>query len=211
MGELSEPGSREIDGQARGRVSGRRSSQLISDFELPIADRGRRFSPLKIRPNLDIDIAQAFCDDRGSTVEAQLMNWKRFIFAFVAAYIFLFLWGWLLNGMVLKDVYAETPNLWRTQSEMLSLFHWIIIGQALIVFSFVMIYASGFAGRGVIAGVRLGVLLEIAAIGMRMGFYAVQPIPGKLLFYGSMSGLIEMVIVGAMVGAIYKPAATQTL
>jgi hypothetical protein len=40
MGELSEPGSREIDGQARGRVSGRRSSQLISDFELPIADRG---------------------------------------------------------------------------------------------------------------------------------------------------------------------------
>jgi hypothetical protein len=139
------------------------------------------------------------------------MNSKRFILAFVAAYIFLFLWGWLLNGMVLKDVYAETPNLWRTQSEMLSLFHWIIIGQALIVFSFVMIYASGFAGSGVIAGVRLGVLLEIAAIGMRMGFYAVQPIPGKLLFYGSMSGLIEVVIVGAMVGAIFKPAATQTL
>ena len=61
-----------------------------------------------------------------------------------------------------------------------------------------------------IAGIRLGILLEIAAIGMRMGFYAVQPFPGKLIFYG-MSGLIEMIIVGAMVGAIYKPAATQTL
>ena len=72
---------------------------------------------------------------------------KKFILAFIAAYIFIFLWGWLLNGVFLKDVYAETPNLWRTQSEMLSLFHWIIIGQALIVFSFVMIYVSGFAGR----------------------------------------------------------------
>ena len=130
---------------------------------------------------------------------------RRFIIAFIAAYSFLSVWGWLLNGVLLKDVYAETPNLWRSQTEMASLFHWIIIGQALVVFSFVMIYASGFAGGGVIAGIRLGLLLEIAAIGMRLGFYAVQPIPGKLIVYGSFGGIIEMVIVGAMVGAIYKP------
>jgi len=135
---------------------------------------------------------------------------KRFILAFIAAYIFLFVWGWLLNGVLLKDVYAETPNLWRPQSEMMSLFHWIILGQALIVFSFVMIYATGFAGGGVIAGIRLGILLEIAAIGMRLGFYAVQPIPGKLILYGSISGLIEMIIVGAIVGAIYKPAPARS-
>jgi hypothetical protein len=137
------------------------------------------------------------------------MNWKRFFIAFIAAYVFIFFWGWLLNGVFLKDIYAETANLWRSQSEMMSLFHWIIIGQALIVFAFVAIYASGFAGGGVIAGVRLGVLLEIAGIGMRLGFYAVQPIPGKLILYGSVGGLIEMIIVGAMVGAIYKPAAVQ--
>ena len=93
---------------------------------------------------------------------------------------------------------------------MASLLHWIIIGQALVVFSFVMIYASGFAGGGIAAGIRLGLLLEIAAIGMRLGFYAVQPIPGKLILYGSIGGLIEMVIVGAMVGAIYKPASKGT-
>jgi len=110
------------------------------------------------------------------------------------------------NGVFLKDVYAQTPNLWRSQTEMTSLFHWIIIGQALVVFSFVRIYATGFAGGGVKAGIRLGVLWEIAAIGMRLGFYAVQPIPGKLISYGSLSGLIEMIIAGAMVGAIYKPA-----
>jgi hypothetical protein len=135
---------------------------------------------------------------------------KRFILAFIAAYIFIFLWGWLLNGVVLKDVYAETPTLWRPQSEMMGLFHWIIIGQALVVFAFVMIYASGFAGGGVMAGIRLGVMLEIAAIGMRMAIYAVQPFPGKLIAYGSISGVIEMIIVGAIVGAIYKPATART-
>jgi hypothetical protein len=135
---------------------------------------------------------------------------KRFIAAFTAAYIFIFFWGWLLNGVLLKDIYAQTPNLWRPQSEMMSLFHWIIIGQALVVFAFVMIYASGFAGGGVIAGIRLGILLEIAAIGMRMGVYAVQPFPGKLIVYGSISGLIEMIITGAIVGAIYRPASRTT-
>jgi len=78
------------------------------------------------------------------------------------------------------------------------------------LFSFVVIYSSGFAGGGIIAGIRLGLLLEIAAIGMRLGFYAVQPIPGKLIVYGSIGGLIEMVIVGAMVGAIYKRKSVRT-
>jgi hypothetical protein len=31
-----------------------------------------------------------------------------------------------------------------------------------------------------------------------------------LIFYGSASGLIEMIIVGAIVGAIYKPALGRT-
>jgi hypothetical protein len=135
---------------------------------------------------------------------------KRFIIAFIAAYIFMFVWGWLLNGVLFKDIYAQTPNLWRSQSEMMSLFHWILIGQGLVILAFVMIYASGFAGGGMIAGIRLGILLEIAAIGMRLAIYAVQPFPGKLIVYGSVSGLIEMVIVGAIVGAIYKPASTRT-
>jgi len=102
---------------------------------------------------------------------------KRFILAFIAAYIFLFVWGWLLNGVLLKDVYAETPNLWRSQSEMAGLFHWIIIGQALVVFSFVMIYASGFGGGGVIAGIRLGLVLEIAGIGCGLAFMPSNPFP----------------------------------
>jgi hypothetical protein len=134
---------------------------------------------------------------------------KRFIFAFVAAYIFMFAWGWVLNGVVLKDVYAETPNIFRPQSEMMSLFHWILIGQAILILAFILIYASGFAGGGVMAGIRLGILLEIAAIGSRMAIYAVQPFPGKLLVYGSLSGLVEMVIVGAIVGALYKPSTSS--
>jgi len=45
---------------------------------------------------------------------------------------------------------------------------------------------------------------------MRMGVYAVQPFPRKLLIYASIGGLIEMIIFGAIVGAIYKPVAARS-
>jgi hypothetical protein len=90
---------------------------------------------------------------------------KRFVFAFIAAFIFIVLWGWFFNGMLLKDVSAEVQSLFRPREEIMSLFHWIIIGQAGLALSFVMIYASGFAGGGIAAGVRLGIMLEILGIG----------------------------------------------
>ncbi len=73
-----------------------------------------------------------------------------------------------------------------------------------------MIYVVGFAGGGVIAGIRLGILLEIVAVGMRMArFTRCNLSQRKLLIYASIGGLIEMIITGAIVGAIYKPAARR--
>ncbi len=83
----------------------------------------------------------------------------------------------------------------------MNLFHWIIIGQAILVLAFVMIYASGFAGGGMAAGIRLGIMLEILAIGARIIMYAVQPLPARLIVYWSVGGLIEMIVTGAIVGA----------
>src|SRR5438034_7010575 len=105
---------------------------------------------------------------------------KRFILAFVAAFIFIFFWGWLYNGVLLKDVFAEAQSLFRPREEMMSLFRWIVIGQAGLALAFVMIYASGFAGGGIAAGVRLGIMLEILAISARGTIYATQPLPAYL-------------------------------
>src|SRR5437762_11631522 len=116
---------------------------------------------------------------------------KRFVVAFLAVYIFIFFWGWLLNGMLLKDIYAQTSTLWRSQREMMSLFHLIFIGQALVVFAFVSIYASCFAGGGVISGIHLGILLEIAGIGMCMCIYAMHPFAGVFIVFGSVGALID--------------------
>jgi len=135
---------------------------------------------------------------------------KRFIFAFIAAFIFIFLWGWFYNGVLLKDVFNEAQSLFRPRGEIMSLFHWIIIGQAGLALAFVMIYASGFAGGGIAAGVRLGIMVEIFAVGARCAIYATQPFPAKLLVLISFGGFIEMIVTGVIVGAISKPAVART-
>ena len=134
---------------------------------------------------------------------------KRFIVAFIAAFIFIFFWGWLYNGVLLKDVLTEAQSLFRPLEETMVLFHWIVIGQAGLALAFVMIYASGFAGGGIAAGVRLGIMLEILAVGARCIIYATQPFPVKLLVLVSIGGFIEMIVTGVIVGAIYKPAPAQ--
>ena len=137
------------------------------------------------------------------------MNWKKFFIAFIAAFIFIFLWGWLYNGVLLKDVFAEAQSLFRPRDEMMGLFHWIVIGQAGLALSFVMIYASGFAGGGIAAGVRLGIMLEILAISARCAIYATQPFPAKLLVLVSIGGFVEMIVIGVIVGAIYNRNRTR--
>jgi len=135
---------------------------------------------------------------------------KRFTIAFIAAFIFIFLWGWFYNGVLLEDVFAEVQSLFRPREEMMGLFHWIVIGQAGLALAFVMIYASGFAGGGIAAGVRLGIMLEILAVGARCAIYATEPFSSKFLVLTSVGGFIEMIVTGVIVGAIYKPTVART-
>ena len=138
------------------------------------------------------------------------MNWQKFFFAFIAAFIFMFLWGWIFNQVFMKDIYAQTANLWRPQTEMMNRFPWLVIGQLILVGAFVLIFASGFAGGGTLAGIKLGILVEILAFGARLMMYTVQPFPAKLIGYWTIGGLIEMVVTGAIVGAIYQSAPVPT-
>jgi hypothetical protein len=131
---------------------------------------------------------------------------KRFWIASILAFIFIFFWSWLYNGIILQGAYSEVAGLFRPREEMVSFFRWLIIGEAGLALVFVAIYASGFAGGGIASGIRLGILLELFAVSARFMIYATQPFPAKLLMLISAGGFVEMIGTGIIVGAIYKPA-----
>jgi hypothetical protein len=133
------------------------------------------------------------------------MNTKRLFSAFIAAFIFAFLFEWLLHGVILKGSEAALPQgLARTPADFQNHFLWVILGEGIMIFIFTVIYARGFAAGGVGAGVGLGIMFGIIYTGANLISFGVQPFPGDLIIWYSIAGLIEYVMVGAIVGSIYK-------
>ena len=134
-----------------------------------------------------------------------LMNMRRLFGAFIAAFIFAFLFEWLLHGIVLRASEAALPQgLARAPADFQNHFLWVVLGQAIVVFMFTMIYARGFASGGVRAGVGLGIMFGIIYTCANLISYGVQPFPSDLVAWYSIAGFIEYAIIGIIVGTIYK-------
>ena len=83
------------------------------------------------------------------------MNRKRLFAAFIAAFTFAFLFEWLLHGVILKGSEAALPQgLARAPTDFQNHFLWVLLGEAIMVFMFTMIYARGTHAREPMNGNR---------------------------------------------------------
>jgi len=139
------------------------------------------------------------------------MNWKKFFFAFIAAFVFLFVFGFLWYGASMHGAHREVPTLLRPEADLKSYFGWIIVGHIVMAFFFTLLCAryvpSGHAG----AGAMLGILVGLVYAGPHLISFAVQPLTFKILCGWIAGAVIQFTIAGAIVGAIYKPAAENIM
>src|SRR6266566_2179937 len=69
------------------------------------------------------------------------MNWKKFFFAFIAAWIFVFVFGFVWFGNLMHNIHNEVPTLWRTEADFGSHFPWLVFGHAVMAFFLTFLYA----------------------------------------------------------------------
>ena len=129
------------------------------------------------------------------------MNHKRGFLAFIAAFVVIFFFEFLWHGMLMKSAYMETPTLWRTEP----MFPLLILGQLVIAFAFTGLYVRKVGVNGAATGMGYGIVIGILCAGGDLIRFAVQPLTIKILWMWIAGGLIEFAILGAIVGAIYKP------
>ena len=134
------------------------------------------------------------------------MNWKKFFFAFIAAFVFLFVFGFLWYATLMHDAHREVPTLLRPESDLKSYFGWLALGQFVMAFFFTLLCARCVPSGGVGAGTLLGVLVGLVYAGPHLISFAVQPLTIKILCGWIAGAVIQFTIAGAIVGAIYKPA-----
>src|SRR4030095_4563260 len=128
----------------------------------------------------------------------------RFWIGFVGVFGFLFIFNWLVHGVFLKGLYAQSPNVWRTDADMRGLFHWLALSQIIFSFIFFLSFTKGYENRGTAEGVRYGFLIGALFVPMNLGWYAILPIPITLVFAWIIAVLVEYTLAGTILAVIYK-------
>jgi len=139
------------------------------------------------------------------------MNPKKLFLAFLAAFVFIFVFGFLWYGNLMHGIHNEVPALWRSEADFGSHFLWLILGHVVMAFFLTLLYARFVPGGGAGAGARLGIIVAFLYIGNNLVTFAVQPLTTKILGGWVVGNLLEFAIAGAIVGAIYKPSTTATV
>ena len=118
------------------------------------------------------------------------MNWKKFFIAFIAAFVFLFVFGFLWYGTLMHGAHQEVPTLLRPEAEFKNHFGWLVFGHLVMAFFLTMLYACFVSGGGVGAGAKLGILVALVYVGVNLISFAVQPLTTKILWGWILGDLI---------------------
>ena len=135
------------------------------------------------------------------------MNIKRFLLSILAVFITFEVLSFLIHSVLLSGMYTESMAVWRT--DMMEFMWLIYIADLLFVVLFVTIYTRWLNGPGIKAGLLFGLLvgLMMNTSGM-INQFVIYPIPGNLLWWWIITGLIQFVLCGLVLGVIYKPKLT---
>lgn len=133
------------------------------------------------------------------------MNVKRFVLASLAVFVAVAILDFLINNFLLMSAYESLKNLWRP--DMMSKI-WVMYVVGLITsFLLAYIFIKGYEGKGIMEGVRFGILIGLfTGLPMAFGTYIMIPIPLSLALEWFIVSLVEMLVAGMLLAAIYKPA-----
>lgn len=133
------------------------------------------------------------------------MNVKRYFAATFAVFAVSVALSYLVHGVLLQSTYTSIHGVWRPDIESKM---WInSVNYFVLSFVFVYLFVKGYEGRGIMEGVRFGLLMGlIFATPAAYGAYVIIAIPYSLALEWFLYGMAQTVIIGAVTAAIYKPA-----
>ena len=136
------------------------------------------------------------------------MNYGRLVLAAIVATVVDAVYGVVVWGMVLNGEFGRYPEIYRPAGDM-SGFAVMFTGilTAMLVVSW--IYAKGYeGGSGVAEGARFGLLVGLFVVfAFASVNYATLNVGRKIAVMTAAAGLVEWLVIGTIIGLVYKPAA----
>jgi len=139
------------------------------------------------------------------------MNLGRLALTAVVAFVVDMAYGFVVYGNLLAGQFARVPDVFRPPSET-AYIPYLALGILLAMFPAVYIYAKGYEGRsGIDEGLRFGAVMGTFIVGYSaIVNYAVLNIGRRLTLSMAVASLIEWLVLGVVIGLVYKPAAASS-
>ncbi len=136
------------------------------------------------------------------------MNWSKFFIAFVVIYVVGGILNYLIHSVLLMETYEGLSQIWRPDMDRLMWLQWVI--PLFLIFFFIYIFARGYEGRGIMEGVRYGLIIwAFMSIPTIYGQYMVYPLPYSLVWKWLLGDLVLFLVYGILAAVIYKPVGAK--
>jgi CBS domain containing-hemolysin-like protein len=112
----------------------------------------------------------------------------------------------VVNEVFMKSANESLKSLWRP-NVMSRVWLMYVVG-VLVALLFTYIFVKGREGKGIAEGIRYGLVIWLfVSVPMNVSMWVLLPIPYIIILRWMLYGLLEMLIAGILVAAIYKPLA----
>jgi len=142
-------------------------------------------------------------------VREETMDTKKLIGAIVAAFVILFIAGFLVHSVWLGTTYRQMRDAgfsFRPEEAMRHKLWGVWVSDALYSILFVWVYAKGKEEKPWVGqGIRYGILMTLfTVVPSALNDYVVYNLPHTLVLHWIVAGLITLILMGLAAAAILK-------
>lgn len=132
------------------------------------------------------------------------MNTQKYLIASLGAAVFLFLYGWVVYGILLADYMASVspPGMFLPEGQENMLY--IALGCLIQGFGLGLLYVHGHEGKGAMEGVRFGVFIGILLLGMYVLMAGISPMSLQSSITFAATDTLMYVGAGIVLSLLYK-------
>jgi len=136
------------------------------------------------------------------------MNWSKIFLAVILVFVAVVITELIIHAVILKGLYDSLGGNYgfRDRSQMTS-YTWVMIIIGLVYsFFFVFIFAKGYEGKGIIEGIRYGIIIGFFWVFVSsFNTFSLFRMPYSLTWYWIIFGFIQTIIYGIITALVYKP------
>lgn len=130
------------------------------------------------------------------------MNTKRFFIASVCAFVFVFIYEFIVHGVLMMDLYQQTSDVWRPQEEsnmVIMLLSQFLFAVA-VAFFYPIVGLDTDCKKGIPFGIGLGLVMATPQIAS----YCYLPIPLKISLLWALIVFVKALLTVLIVSYVYN-------